>query len=224
MPNKFILILFISFSLKGVCQIELLAYQEIPKLFNPNVKVDSTNVLKNFPDIIQTKSKDILKCYTGEFYDSIYFIKGQTIDLEALNNNGYFEDSTSFYYLEIESPIPAYELYFGLTDRSININRIIIKLTFDEYGQVLEFHWPFYINKKKEFQQSDQIISALNEITKNDENKDPSEINIRYNEDMKNFVWEFIYDLYDNKSLENNFGFSGSAISIVTIPAFEDEK
>ncbi len=223
MTKNFIIILFISFSFNGVCQTELTANQEIPKLFSPNIKIDSTNNLNDFPVFIQTKSKDVLKWYTGEFYDSIYFIKGQNIDLKALNEKGFFKDSTEiFNYFETERTVPKYELYFGLTDISINIKRIIIKLTFDEYGQILEFHWPFRINKKKEFRQSNQIIFALNEMVNQKEN--PTEINFKYNSELKNFVWEFIYDLYDHESSENNLGVSGIAISTVTIPAFEDEK
>lgn len=224
MINKLIFILFISFSFKGVCQIELLANQVLPNFFSPNTQVDSTVNLSDFPENIQTKSMDLLKWYTGEFYDSIYFIKGQRIDLETLQKNGYFKDTTSFDYLATNEVIPAYELYFGLTDRSINIHRIILKLSFDEFGQVLEFQWPPTINKKKEFIPSDQIITALNKITKDSENKVPSEVNFTYNDDLKNFVWEFVFDLNSNASSQKIMGVTGFAISIVPIPAFQDEK
>lgn len=225
MTNKFIIILFISFSFNGVCQTELTANQEIPKLFSPNIKIDSTNNLNDFPDFIQTKSKDVLKWYTGEFYDSIYFIKGQNIDLKALNEKGFFKDSTSiFNYFETERTIPKYELYFGLTDISINIKRIIIKLTFDEYGQILEFHWPFYVNKKDDYRQSSQITTILNEITKDYSKNEADELKIKYDVNLKNFVWEFVYDLTDKEQKEKEFGVSSIEINVVSIPAFETEK
>lgn len=223
MANKFIIILFISFSFNGVCQTELTANQEIPKLFSPNIKIDSTNNLNDFPDFIKTKSKDVLKWYTGEFYDSIYFIKGQNIDLKALNEKGFFKDSTSiFNYFETERTIPKYELYFGLTDISINIKRIIIKLTFDEYGQILEFQWPFYIDKKIEYQKSNFVLEQLAEFRKNENIKEPSEITFKFNYEMKNFVWEFGFDESDKTT---NFQLvSQIAYTTYSIPAFQDEK
>ena len=70
--------------------------QEISKLFIPNTQVDSTDNLNDFPEIIQAKSTAILKWYTGEFYDSIYFIKGQNIDLETPNKRGFSKTRLHF--------------------------------------------------------------------------------------------------------------------------------
>ena len=69
-----------------------------------------------------------------------------------------------------------------ILDNSINIKRIIIKLTFDEYGQILEFHWPFYINKKGDFVHSSKIMAILKGFTKDYSKKEPDEINIKYDE------------------------------------------
>ena len=208
-----------SFSFSAKSQIELSANQTIPNLYSPDVKIDSTNNLNDFPESIQTKSRLVLKRYTGEFYDSISFLKGQIIDFGNLMKSNFFTDTNSiFNYYNIDFRIPKYELYFKLTDQSINIKQIIIKLTFDEFGQIIEFQWPCNTLQKEDFLNTEQVMTKLKEKTNDFNIKKPDSINLKYDKKINNFVWSF--SLIEH-STNNNFG-SGIVEKKYSVAAFSE--
>ncbi|MEN9441759.1 MAG: hypothetical protein RLZ33_1836 [Bacteroidota bacterium] len=226
MINKLIILLFCAVSYTVSGQIQLIANQNVPEFYNPSKQIDSSTNLQDFPAHIQKKTLNCLKWYTKEFYDSIHFIKGQFIDLKQITNTGFFEDSTTFAYFDIEHPIPSYELYFGLTDRSLNIQQIIIKIDLDEYGQVLAFNWPYFSVKKSAFRSSDQILTLLNEGAKDLNYALPDKINFVFKENEREFYWEFGYNLPTNVTNEPGSSSYVSSISqrVISIPAFERKR
>lgn len=222
MKNSLTVILFIVFSYSIQCQNELIANQEFQGLTQYNCERDSVSDLNNFPELIKFKSEKMLKHNTGEFYDSIQFLTGQIIDLNELSSKKVFSDTNSFYFFETKHIIPKYELFFTLTDTSIGIGQLIIKISLDEYGQVLEFHWPFYINRKVDFLSKDEVINELRERTIEFKDKKPDDISIRYDLNMENFVWEFSYHFHNE--YDKPLKASGIRAIFIVIEAFVDRE
>lgn len=202
MKSGLLIILFIFCSSSIQCQEKLIANQKFQGLTQYDCKRDSVSDVNNFPELIKFKSLKLLKHYTGEFYDSIHFLTGQIIDLKELSDKKVFSDTSSFYFFESNNIIPKYELFFILSDKSINIDQLIIKISFDEYGQILEFHWPFYINKKVDFLSSDKVMNDLRQRTIDFKGKAPDDILVRYDELLKNFVWEFVYHFHNDSKIK----------------------
>ncbi len=91
--------------------------------------------LTELPADILTIVKKIFDYRLGFFAKHLVFVDGQVIDLDSyfrLNkNNGQFSWQ-----------LPAYDLRFSFSDTSLGIQKIIIQLTLDKYGQVISFQLP----------------------------------------------------------------------------------
>ena len=204
-----VLMLYFQFNLFSQ-KIEIISQKEINLIEDGYKYSDSISDINKLPNKIKHEINQLLKTYTGEFYDSIKFIKGQIINLDNYEKNN-FDDSTLILYYDIKKIVPKYLLIYKLKSLDIDIESINIIIELDKYGQILNFEWPSFLVDKKQFYSIREINTKFSTFIKNNTEIEnyQNELFFEFNNLSKEFNWVII----SSKSEGGNGIMSGICIT-----------
>jgi hypothetical protein len=169
------------------------------------VNIDSVSQL---PTKIQFIVNYWIKKSMTDFANNVKLVRGQIMDIESLFAND------SIPQTEQQGIIPKYQLFYELSDSSLNIGAYGFEVTFDQYGQVLYFGWPIddYNIREKFIKPQSVLDLAIKHCKKKKYKTNKRSYELKFDPKLNKMCW---YISFIQKSSGNEFDGYKEFITIV---------
>ncbi len=144
---------------------------------------------EHLPEIIKSSIDSIFSFRLGLFKSKVKYSSGKWINLVEL-----FKSMPSH---KFTWQVPEFELYYFFSDSNLGINRYVIALWLDHFGQIIRFDFP-HLSKPRtiEFIKWDKAFSEAKKHIHSVKVLDEGEVtDFKYDKTSDKMVWEVSYYL-----------------------------
>ena len=154
-----------------------------------DAEIKEIDSLSQIPSRIKFIVEQLIDSSMTDFANNMFFIKGQTIDLQKFYLKDTMSQANSKYIM------PKYELYFELRDTSISIKNYCIEIDLDQYGQITSFQWPREgYNMRSDFIKGNVLEKIAKTYANNKHYKTKTCIyDLKFNEFKQTLEWDFSF-------------------------------